>query len=69
MMLASPQTSIADLRRYLERADSHGKMASDVLPFGRRGRSSHAVSIASVTCESFATSAIAGRGPIRLRMR
>src|ERR1700727_2124731 len=34
MALASPQKPIAELRRYLERVEGHGREQSQVLPFG-----------------------------------
>jgi protein ImuA len=34
MALASPQMPIAELRRWLERTESHGRAAGSVLPFG-----------------------------------
>ena len=34
MALASPPISIAELRRYLERVEGHGREQGEVLPFG-----------------------------------
>ena len=34
MALASPQRPIAELRRYLERIERHGREQGEVLPFG-----------------------------------
>jgi protein ImuA len=36
MAMASPPTAIADLRRLLERSESHGRAEAKVLPFGLR---------------------------------
>jgi hypothetical protein len=34
MALASPPTAIAELRRWLERVEAHGRTEHAVLPFG-----------------------------------